>query len=81
MSQSAGAVNGQPHDDRGPAVDAVQIAMIILVVAGVTLRFLARRIGGSQLLWDDWTIVIAGVWNPFATSAAWMARSLRMLTL
>lgn len=62
MSQSPGAVNGQLHGDRGPALEAVQIVMIVLAVASVAFRFLARRVGGSALLWDDWAIVLAAVW-------------------
>lgn len=51
-----------PNGDRGPAINAVQVLMIILATTSVIMRFIARRMSAAGLWWDDWVILGALVW-------------------
>lgn len=48
-----------PTGDRGPAINAVQVLMIVLATSSVVLRFIARRMTAAGLWWDDWVILAA----------------------
>ena len=52
-----------PTGNRGPAIDAVQVLMIVLATSAVVLRFIARRMTAAGLWWDDWMILAALVWT------------------
>jgi hypothetical protein len=60
-SSAAGAATVQPSDNRGPAIQVVQILMIVIAATSVILRFIARKLGGVSLWWDDWFILAASV--------------------
>ena len=47
------------HANVGPMMLIGQIIMIILAISSVALRFLARKLSGAGLWWDDWMILAA----------------------
>jgi hypothetical protein len=63
MSSAAGAAVAKPSDTHGPAIQAVQIVMIVLAATSVTLRFISRKLGGVSFWWDDWFILAATVFS------------------
>jgi len=51
------------HDNKGPLMIRVAVAMMCVSCLAVCLRFTARKLVKQPCLWDDWMIVLA---LPFA---------------
>ena len=52
-----------------PRITAASIIFIVISTVTVALRFLARRLSGAGLWWDDWMILAALIfsWGPCAS--------------
>ena len=50
-----------PEANRTPALVATVVVLWVLSLAAIAARFIARRIGGTKLGWDDWLILNAAV--------------------
>ena len=48
-----------PKGNRGPALNALQIVMVVLATSAVLLRFVARRMSAAGIWYDDWMILAA----------------------
>ena len=47
------------HESRTAKVYSDTISLVALATIAVVLRFVARKIAGSKLWWDDWILVVA----------------------
>lgn len=45
--------------NRGPAIDAVQLSMVVSTTIAVALRFIGRRVAHVGFWWDDWALLAA----------------------
>ncbi len=57
-------------DDRGPALEAVLIVLLVLCVVSTSLRFYSMAVILKRFYAEDWLAMVTLVWIPPPTSSA-----------